>query len=57
MEQRNLAAEQPKSLEQMTRLAEEHKKQTPAWQGGAPEVEIDEMHLRQLRAIGYVIDE
>ncbi|MFL2935359.1 MAG: sulfatase [Myxococcota bacterium] len=57
MEQRNLAAEQPKSMEQMTRLAEEHKNQTPAWQGGAPEVEIDEMHLRQLRAIGYVIDE
>lgn len=57
MEMRNLASEQPKSMEEMTRLADEHTKQAPAWQGGAPEVEIGEMHLRQLRAIGYVIDE
>ena len=56
-EQRNLADTNKKSVEQMTRLAEDHNAQAPIWQGGALQVEIDEMHLRQLRAIGYVIDE
>jgi arylsulfatase A-like enzyme len=56
-EQRNLAEQQQKSVEQMTQLAEDHNAQSSLWEGGAPQVELDEMHLRQLRAIGYVIDE
>ena len=55
-EQRNLAEQKKNSVEQMTRRAEEHKDQLPIWKEGAPQVELDEMHLRQLRAIGYVIE-
>jgi len=27
------------------------------WEGGAPEIELDDLHLRQLRALGYSIDD
>lgn len=27
------------------------------WEGGAPQIELDEMHLRQLRALGYSVEE
>ena len=27
-----------------------------AWEGGAPRVELDELHLRQLRALGYAVE-
>jgi arylsulfatase A-like enzyme len=27
------------------------------WEGGAPEIELDDLHLRQLRALGYSIEE
>jgi hypothetical protein len=27
------------------------------WEGGAPEIEIDDLHLRQLRALGYSIED
>jgi len=30
--------------------------QTSPWEGGAPEIELDEMHLRQLRALGYSVE-
>lgn len=31
--------------------------QKAPWEGGAPEVELDDMHLRQLRALGYSIED
>ncbi|MCP4907532.1 MAG: sulfatase [bacterium] len=31
--------------------------QTSPWEGGAPEIELDDMHLRQLRALGYSIED
>lgn len=31
--------------------------QEAPWEGGAPEIELDEMHLRQLRALGYSIED
>lgn len=31
--------------------------QTAPWEGGAPEVELDDMHLRQLRALGYSVED
>jgi arylsulfatase A-like enzyme len=31
-------------------------KQTSPWEGGAPRIEVDEMHLRQLRALGYSVE-
>lgn len=30
--------------------------ETP-WEGGAPEIELDDLHLRQLRALGYSIED
>jgi arylsulfatase A-like enzyme len=30
--------------------------QTSPWEGGAPGIELDEMHLRQLRALGYSVE-
>ncbi len=36
---------------------DEYLDQTAPWEGGAPEIELDEMHLRQLRALGYSVEE
>lgn len=33
-----------------------YKQQTSPWKGGAPRIELDEMHLRQLRALGYSVE-
>lgn len=33
-----------------------YKLQTSPWEGGAPGIELDEMHLRQLRALGYSVE-
>ena len=29
--------------------------ESPPWQGGTPTVELDEMELNQLRALGYMV--
>lgn len=31
--------------------------QASPWEGGAPQIELDEMHLRQLRALGYSVED
>ena len=53
----NIAAETPGILNTLRATAQEYLGQEPAWEGGAPEIEIDEMSLRQLRALGYSIEE
>lgn len=35
---------------------DDYLKQTSPWEGGAPGIELDEMHLRQLRALGYSVE-
>ncbi|MAI80360.1 MAG: hypothetical protein CL917_15535 [Deltaproteobacteria bacterium] len=57
LEQTNIAEIDPENLEKLKHIAEEHLARKPVWEGGAPQVEIDEMHLKQLRAIGYSIEE
>jgi arylsulfatase A-like enzyme len=53
-EQRDLAAEQPEQTEALSREASAYlASRPPPWGGDAPSVEIDEMQLDQLRAIGY----
>jgi len=53
----DIAAETPGILNTLRATALEYLGQEPAWEGGAPEIEIDEMSLRQLRALGYSIEE
>ncbi len=36
---------------------DEYLDQASPWEGGAPEIELDEMHLRQLRALGYSVED
>jgi len=52
----NVVDEQPEHADRLRETAKTHLESEPAWSGGAPEVEIDEMHLRQLRALGYSIE-
>ena len=37
--------------------AEDYLNQSTPWEGGAPTIELDAMHLRQLRALGYSIED
>jgi len=56
LEQRDIGAEQPEALERLDALAKAYLEKPPApWQG-APEVELDEKELDQLRALGYEIE-
>jgi arylsulfatase A-like enzyme len=51
----NLARSQPEELQRFHEIGEQHRGQEPLWVGGTPELEIDEMELNQLRALGYQI--
>jgi choline-sulfatase len=44
-------------LGRLRQRAEAYLKQSTPWTGGAPEIKIDEMRLRQLRALGYSIED
>jgi arylsulfatase A-like enzyme len=55
-EQRDLGEEQPEVLERLVGLAEAYLERPAApWQT-APDVELDESELEQLRALGYAIE-
>ena len=47
----SIANDVPNVLQRMQALAQEYLLLEPPWEGGAPEVELDELHLRQLRAL------
>ncbi len=53
-EQRNLASPRGEEVERLRSEAEELLAEKPAW-GTPPKVELDEMYLDQLRALGYVV--
>jgi arylsulfatase A-like enzyme len=55
-EQVNLSKELPERVTELRAIAEEHLKGPVVW-GEAKEVEIDEIRLGQLRALGYVLDD
>jgi hypothetical protein len=56
LEQRDIGAEQPEAFERLDALAQAYLEKPPApWQG-APDVELDESELDQLRALGYQIE-
>lgn len=54
-EMTNLIDEDPERSERFKKAAVEHGKLPAVWKDGAPELEIDEMELNQLRALGYAI--
>ncbi len=54
LEQRNLAGEQPEVLEALNEKASAHlQSDPPPWGEETPTVEIDELQMNQLRALGY----
>jgi arylsulfatase A-like enzyme len=53
-ERRNLAEERPEEVERLGELAKAFIEQQPPWEQPPP-LEIDEMDLNQLRALGYAI--
>jgi arylsulfatase A-like enzyme len=53
----NIAADAPGILDTMRNAALEYLQLESPFEGGAPEIELDEMSLRQLRALGYSIEE
>jgi len=54
-EARRIDAEQPEVRERMMGLAQSYLDQEPASWGDAPEIELDDAQLQQLRALGYDI--
>ncbi len=55
-EQRNLVSARPEQAAELRRESEERLSESIPW-GASPEVEIDEMHAEQLRALGYLRDQ
>jgi arylsulfatase A-like enzyme len=53
-ETRDLATEQPETVERMAAEAEAYSEEEPVW-GEPPTRELDEMELKLLRALGYAI--
>jgi len=51
----DVAPQQPEILDRMSALTDRYLEGEPPWQGGTPSVEIDEMQLNQLRALGYAV--
>jgi arylsulfatase A-like enzyme len=55
-EQRNLARKRPKATEELMALVREYLARSDAPWGRSPVIDIDEMQMRQLRAIGYGVE-
>jgi len=56
-EQSDIASAYPDVLNKLQSIAADYLQLTSPWEGGAPEIELDQMHLRQLRALGYSIED
>jgi len=54
-EQINVIGEHPEIAERLREMARSHVDTPVKWQAGTPTLEIDEMQLNQLRALGYRI--
>ena len=55
-EQRNIADSREEAKDRLLEKAREQMSLEPHWEGGSGSVEIDEMQLKQLRALGYSIE-
>lgn len=56
-ERTDVAREEKDALAKLQDRAKLYLQGTTPWAGGAPEIELDELHLRQLRALGYSIED
>ena len=54
-ERRNVHADQPEVVTRLRTVASDYLKLQPPWKDSAPDLELDEMQLNQLRALGYKI--
>jgi arylsulfatase A-like enzyme len=55
-ERRNIAAEKPEMVARLRGRVDDYLASRPAPWGAAPSVELDDMMLNQLRALGYKVD-
>jgi arylsulfatase A-like enzyme len=55
LEGQNLAGANPEDAARMRQMAKEYLDQQPAWDQKTPDLELDEMQLNQLRALGYAV--
>ncbi len=55
-EEYDIAAERPEDVARLRRRIQEFLARPPAPWGESPEVELDELRLNQLRALGYVVE-
>ena len=55
-ERNEIADGREEEKKELLEEVESYLEREPLWQGGSEEVEIDEMQLRQLRALGYSIE-
>ena len=51
----DVAAEHPQIAEQMSALTDRYLEAEPSWTEGTPSLELDEIQLNQLRALGYQV--
>jgi hypothetical protein len=57
LESRNVAQELPEAAARLRARADAYAADAgPPWEGETPEVELDDLTLRQLRALGYKVD-
>ncbi len=54
-EMTDVGPQNPATLERLRGLADEYLESEIPWKSGAPSLEIDEMQLQQLRALGYQV--
>ncbi len=57
LEQSDVAADASDALAKLQDRAKLYLQGETPWEGGAPEIELDDLHLRQLRALGYSIED
>lgn len=53
----DIASDEPGILNTLRKTVQDYLNLESPWEGGAPEIELDEMSLRQLRALGYSIED
>jgi arylsulfatase A-like enzyme len=51
----DLSAERPEEATRLRTVADEYLKQVPVWDSAPPTLEMDEIQLNQLRALGYAL--
>jgi hypothetical protein len=51
----NIGPENPETLQRMSALTDSYLENEVSWEEGTPSLELDEIQLNQLRALGYQV--